>query len=241
MDRFCVAIYEPEEQVRKTLHELLVAYAIQQNTEVVIHWLKGAAEEKDLADACTQAQLALISAADGALAAQLGILLHRINGACGLIYYGDGARQDVAATVDYFSRLIPAAPIRYLHRPTAQDFSRALWQFCCQAGQEHFLWENKGMKYRVPYGVIQYFRSDRNYVYLHLTSGTEYSFLGKLSNLERQLPPQRFVRVHQSYLVNLAEIVAIDKQQKAVCLRSGDTLFISKARYKQTMAACGPD
>lgn len=55
------------------------------------------------------------------------------------------------------------------------------------------------MKYRIPYGSIQYYRSDRNYVYLHLVSGSEYAFLGKLSGIEAQVPKALFVRVHQSY------------------------------------------
>lgn len=241
MERLCAVIYETSEAGRKTLHDVLVAYAIGQNVEVVIRWLKAPAEEEAVRAVADEAQLALVNGADGAEAARIGLLLRRFNRACSLIYYGDGAREDVPQTVDYFSALIPAAPIRYLHRPSPAEFTRAICQCAAAAGDgQHFLWETKGMKYRVPFETIQYFRSDRNYITLHLLSGAEYAFLGKLSGLEDRLPKGRFVRVHQSYLVNRAEIVAVDKQKKAVHLKDGNQLYVSKARYQETLEACGP-
>ena len=91
------------------------------------------------------------------------------------------------------------------------------------------------MKYRVPYDSVLYFRSDRNYVILRLKNGSEYSFLGKLANVEQQLPADLFVRVHQSYLVSKAEILLIDKQKKSVRVNSGEDIYISKAHYKETL------
>ena len=131
--------------------------------------------------------------------------------------------------------------IRYLHQPTPQMFAGVLQSFSAADGDRKlFVWETKGMKYRIPYGSIRYFRSDRNYVSLRLQNGAEYSFLGKLSNLEQQLPRGLFLRIHQSYLVSRKEIIAVDKQRKAVHLRNGEELFISKAHYQQTIEACEP-
>ena len=95
------------------------------------------------------------------------------------------------------------------------------------------------MKYRIPYGSILYFRSERNCVYIRLKNGTEYSFLGKLTNIEQQLLQNVFVRAHQSYLIKRSEILLIDKQKKAVQLSNGEEIFISKAHYKETLEAWG--
>lgn len=63
----------------------------------------------------------------------------------------------------------------------------------------------------------------------------EYSWIGKLAKVEQMLPDKLFVRVHQSYLVNKATILLIDKGKKAVRLSSGEDIFISKAHYKETL------
>lgn len=240
MDRLCVMIYETVDAVKKALREVLVAYAVQQNVEVVIQWLKVPLTQDAVCEACAQAQLAFVSAEESETAILIGSLLHQTNLQCRLVYYGRAVPQEAEQLVRYFSALFPSRPIRYLHQPSGQDFSDALTSLCAEAAaQKHFLWETKGMKYRIAYGSIAYFRSDRNYVYLHLVDGSEYAFLGKLSGVEAQLPATLFVRVHQSYLVNRAQILAVDKQKKTVLLRGGQELFISKARYSDTMAACG--
>ena len=140
------------------------------------------------------------------------------------------------ALIAYFSRLFPARPILYLDSPREKDFYQALRTLSNHnACQKRFGWETKGAKYRIPYDSILYFRSDRNYVIMQLKNGNEYSFLGKLANVEQQLPADLFVRVHQSYLINKTEILMIDKQKKAVRLSSGEDIYISKAHYKETL------
>lgn len=239
MERLCVLIYETAEDRKKILHDVLVAYAISENVEVVIKWLKRPLREDAVSDACVEARIAFVNAADPEVAAWIGACLFRENLDCGLVYYADEVPSDVIHTVDYFAGLFPSRPVRYLYRPSPQGFAETIREFSdAESRKKRFDWENKGMKYRVPYGSIRYFRSDRNYVYLRQTNGMEYAFLGKLANVEKQLPGGLFVRVHQSYLVSRDEIVAIDKQKKTVHLRGGEELFISKARYKETMEVC---
>lgn len=239
MDRLCVVIYETSDSIRKTLHDVLVAHAIRQDAEVIIQWLKTPLAEKAICNACVEAQLAFVNAEDADKALLIGGLLHQTNPECRLVFYANAVPQEIADTVRYFAGLMPSRPIRFLHQPSFRDFSDTLSDFSAEAAsQKHFLWENKGMKYRIPYGSIQYFRSDRNYVYLHLVSGSEYAFLGKLSGIEAQVPKALFIRVHQSYLVNRMEMLAVDKQKKTVLLRSGEEIYISKARYQETVEAC---
>lgn len=242
MERLCVMIYETDARARNLLHDVLVAYAVRQDVEVIIHWLKEPVQPDSVREAGLEANLAFLCADDAERARQIGALLYQANPACALLYYGSIVPQVFEETVRYFTALFPPRPIRYLHRPTRQDFADALMALSAAiSAQKHFFWETKSMKYRLPYGSIRYFRSDRNYVYVQLQSGAEYAFLGKLSAIEPQLPKSLFVRVHQSYLVNRTEIIAVDKQKKAILLRGGEELFISKARYPETLAACGAE
>lgn len=236
MEQLCVLIYETSEREQKVLHDVVAAYSITQSIEIVIKWLKASAKEDEIISAGTQAQIAFVSTLEPGRAVQIGGLLYQSNPGCALIYYGQAIPAEVQELAAYFIRLFPARPVLYLDRPKGQDYYHAV-EVCVQNSlrQKMFVWETKGIRYRFPFGSILYFRSERNHICIRLKNGTEYTFLGKLSNVEQMVPSSLFTRVHQSYLINRAEILLIDKGRKAVRLNNGEDIFISKAHYKETL------
>ena len=237
MDRLYVLIYETAEDVKKTIHDALAAYTIARNSEVIIKWLKSPAKNDEILSACCEAQIALINAGEKERSVRIGRLLYQVNPVCPLVYYGCGLPQNAREIVSYFSSLFPARPILYLDQPTDREYYQTISKMADQAAlRGNFIWETKMMKYRFPYSSILYFRSERNYIYLHLKSGAEYSFLGKLAEVERRIPAQHFIRAHQSYLINRNEIVLVDKQKKAVQLSTGEEIFVSKSHYKEVLS-----
>lgn len=236
MEQLCVLIYEASESEQRVLHDVLAAYSITRDTEIVIKWLKTSAKENEIISACTEAQLAFVNTLETERAIQIGKLLYQSNPGCALVYYGQAIPNELQKLAAYFISLFPARPVLYLDRPKRQDYYHAM-DVCTQSDlrQKTFVWETRGMRYRLPYGSILYFRSERNHIYIRLKNGTEHTFLGKLSNVEQLVPAQIFIRIHQSYLVNRAEILLIDKGRKAVRLSSGEDIFISKAHYRNTL------
>ena len=69
--------------------------------------------------------------------------------------------------------------------------------------------------------IIFYIVSDKRY---------QYRLYGKLNTIEESLKSLGFVRIHQSYLVNIRYIKMI-KNYKAI-LTTGDVLPMSKSKYK---------
>jgi two-component system LytT family response regulator len=63
---------------------------------------------------------------------------------------------------------------------------------------------------RVLVNDITYIEGMREYVRIHLESGKPLMPLMSLRVLEEQLPSDRFMRVHRSYIVNLQKIVTIE-------------------------------
>lgn len=63
---------------------------------------------------------------------------------------------------------------------------------------------------RVSVNDITYIEGMREYVRIHLESGKPLMPLISLRVLEEQLPADRFMRVHRSYIVNLQKIVTIE-------------------------------
>jgi DNA-binding LytR/AlgR family response regulator len=63
---------------------------------------------------------------------------------------------------------------------------------------------------RISLKDIIYIEGMREYVRIHLVSGKSIMPLISLRVLEEQLPSDKFMRVHRSYIVNLGKIITID-------------------------------
>jgi two-component system, LytTR family, response regulator LytT len=63
---------------------------------------------------------------------------------------------------------------------------------------------------KISLNEIIYIEGMREYVRIHLTSGKSLMPLLSLRFLDEQLPADRFMRVHRSYIVNLAKISTVE-------------------------------
>ncbi len=89
--------------------------------------------------------------------------------------------------------------------------------------------------------AIHWLEADDNYVHVH-TATESYLVRRTLADLLVQLGEQRFVRIHKSTAVNLAEVAALSplfKGDHEVRLRSGKTLRLSR-RFKDELFGLMP-
>ncbi|MBQ9111388.1 MAG: response regulator transcription factor [Oscillospiraceae bacterium] len=84
--------------------------------------------------------------------------------------------------------------------------------------------------YSIPFAEIVYVESRNNVCILHCSDGREYTVYKKLSEIEAQLDDSRFLRCHQSYLVNMSYIAKADKQFE---LTTGDVVLIRQRSQKE--------
>lgn len=61
----------------------------------------------------------------------------------------------------------------------------------------------------IPYKDIIYMESDNKVVYIHTTKQGEVKVYGKLDSFEEQIKDERYLRCHQSYLVNLDYVAGL--------------------------------
>lgn len=85
----------------------------------------------------------------------------------------------------------------------------------------------------IPVGQIQYLEAADDYVKIFAAEGI---FLKKktMQHFEDVLPPQEFIRIHRSYIINAQLITRIDQHEKdshLVLLTTGARLPVSKAGY----------
>jgi two-component system LytT family response regulator len=78
----------------------------------------------------------------------------------------------------------------------------------------------------VPFDELDFIRASANYVRLHL-GRTVYSVRETIAAMESNLPADRFVRIHRSYIVNLSairELYHAGGGEYLIALRSGRQL-----------------
>lgn len=66
---------------------------------------------------------------------------------------------------------------------------------------------------RIMLADIKYIESANEYIQIHLTNDTPVSTLIRLKVIEEQLPKDKFMRVHRSFIVNLDRVKVIDRNR----------------------------
>lgn len=87
----------------------------------------------------------------------------------------------------------------------------------------------------IPVEQVRYIEAQDDYVMIYHVSGKALK-QQTMKYCEDNLPPKDFVRIHRSYIVNVAEINRIEpygKDNHVAVLNSGDKLPVSRAGYKQ--------
>jgi len=106
--------------------------------------------------------------------------------------------------VGYTEFLRSANKARSYFETTSQDNSKA------GNSREYIFVKSDYKTVRISVNDITYIEGMREYVRIHLESGKPLMPLMSLRVLEEQLPSDRFMRVHRSYIVNLQKIVTIE-------------------------------
>lgn len=119
---------------------------------------------------------------------------------------------------------------------TSLDCYQELWSCVCKAydlissDRNTFAYYHRPSYHSTPLNHILYFVSEGRCITLVTKHGSD-SFYGRLSDLEDSLSVKncRFIRVHQSYLVNRKYITSFNR--KYILLTTGELLPISKSDY----------
>ncbi|KUO60697.1 two-component system response regulator [bacterium BRH_c32] len=79
--------------------------------------------------------------------------------------------------------------------------------------KEHLFVKSDYKIVRIELNDIKYIESDHAYIKIHLVNSKPVMTLISLKNVEEQLPPEKFMRVHRSFIVNLNKISVIERER----------------------------
>lgn len=80
-----------------------------------------------------------------------------------------------------------------------------------ESSRDHFYiqYEMKGKIVKIEYKDVEYIQALKNYVIIHTLTGKFITYL-TMKEVEESLPPNIFMRVHKSFIVNLTKVQSID-------------------------------
>lgn len=93
----------------------------------------------------------------------------------------------------------------------------------------------------IPVNELNYLEADDDYVKLSTTEGMFHKNK-TMSFFEQTLDPLQFIRIHRSYIINMAQVTKIELKEKdsyVVLLKSGIWLPVSKTGYVKLKASLG--
>jgi len=109
------------------------------------------------------------------------------------------------------------------------------------AQQHRVVVKTNGVIKIIPVEDIHYFEADDDQVKMSTTEG-HFQKNKTMSFFEKTLDQEQFIRIHRSYLINLAQVSKIELKEKdsyVVLLKSGIWLPVSKTGYVKLKASLG--
>lgn len=112
----------------------------------------------------------------------------------------------------------------YLLKPHSYDkFCKVMDRFLETYKEDTYRIKRRGGVISIPLSEIMYIESSNSKCILHRKDSATYNIYKKLDEIEAELNDPRFLRCHQSYIVNMAYIESAENQ---FMLTNGDIVYI---------------
>lgn len=223
--------------------------------EVAVEYL-GACQGVEVVGQCTNGYEAVKAVSDATPdVLVLDVQMPKLSGFDVLELIGPGPAVIFATAHDEFAlKAFEVHAVDYLLKPFSQArlveaIDRARQRLAAQAASptealrtalravrlERILVREGGKVFIVPVDTLDYAQAQDDYVLLH-TQGRNLLKEQPISSLEGQLDPARFVRIHRSWLINLARLARVDveaKDRRVAVLLDGTRLPISRSGHQR--------
>lgn len=130
----------------------------------------------------------------------------------------------VSTSDDFYREAYDLYAVQYLIKPIQEEaldkLLRKVQKILARDGGKKLIYSWRGKYGGIPYGKVIYISSRGHTLSIHCTDGNIQESTGKLSDLERQVCGDLFMRCHQSFIINMYHVEGL----------SGPDLFIAGER-----------
>ena len=135
----------------------------------------------------------------------------------------------ISSKESYALQLFHIRPFDFLVKPIKQEnIFQVLDQIYRIVGKSNFIFEFQNQKncYRIFYKDILYFQREGRKIIIIMKDDKK-PFYGKLTEVEKKIPENLFLRIHKSFLVN--RIYVKEFTYESIKMINGEVLNISKS------------
>ncbi len=140
----------------------------------------------------------------------------------------------VSAYINYAVQGYKVKALRYILKNNIEDvfdeeFSNILSEY--NEKDDCFVYKKQGEIIKVPYKEILYLTSDGRKVIIKTINNKEHSFYSTLDSLEKEFEEKNFLRVQQSYIVNIKYVVKLSDYK--IYLNNKMVINTSRRNFKE--------
>ena len=138
-----------------------------------------------------------------------------------------------------FDQAMEKLPAKLANEQLSQEFFSTASNNPIQSGR--IVVKTAGVIKIIPVADVNYLEADDDYVKINTIDGN-FQKNKTMSFFEQTLDPLQFIRIHRSYIINLAQVTKIELKEKdsyVVLLKSDIWLPISKSGYVKLKVALG--
>ena len=224
-----IAICEDSQLDRELLVDVVGHYAAQRSRAIqVTAYDGGLGLVRDMEDGGYYDLVFLDNLMDDMLGIQVARRLRELNYQGPLVFISS---TDAYAVAGY-----EVSAAAYLLKPyDYQTVAAVLDKFLPETGpEERYAIRRRAAVIQLPYQDILFVESQNAKCILHCRDGQTHVVYKTLNTVEGELGDRRFLRCHQSFLVNMDEIISVDQ---AFHLSSGDAVPIRQRELKRIRAS----
>lgn len=135
------------------------------------------------------------------------------------------------AALDFAPESFEVGASGYLLKPyNVEAFERTMNRILADIIENTYAIKSRSQVLHIPRDEIMYVESHNSQCILHQVGHKTYTLYKKLGEIENELAAPCFLRCHQSFLVNMNYVKAVDKD---FTLTNGDVVLIRKKNLKE--------
>lgn len=135
------------------------------------------------------------------------------------------------AALDFAPESFEVGASGYLLKPyNVETFERTMNRILADIIENTYAIKSRSQVLHIPRDEIMYVESHNSQCILHQVGNKTYTLYKKLGEIETELAAPCFLRCHQSFLVNMNYVKAVDKD---FTLTNGDVVLIRKKNLKE--------
>lgn len=231
-----IYIYEPDAELRRRIHEYCFEYLIRNDIPSEIKTITANEKEAEEAFSQEEFQSIFIIFCDKFTDTLITALRKKNKDSYVIITANDF--NDIVTYMKPGHR-----PSGFIIKPlTKNDINKLMGDIMSDYNSKRhdnlndcFRFKLKSTEYNIPYDAVLYFESN-NKKMIARTAEKEYFFYSSFDELQNVLP-DGFIRIHKSYIVNVAHIESINYSDNEIFMDNGMSIYFSRT-YRSIVKEC---